>query len=54
MDVSAFYVELIAAAFIVKDLNTSPRRNVSFLAEPGWLFPERGYLERIPPDIPAG
>jgi hypothetical protein len=29
-------------------------KNGSFLAEPGWLFPERRYLKKIMPDIAAG
>ena len=35
---------------IAQDLNIY----VKFLAELGWLFPERRYLKRISPDIPAG
>jgi len=38
------------AVFIAQDLNF---RN-KFLAEPGWLFPERRYLKRISPNIAAG
>jgi hypothetical protein len=53
----------LLAVFIAQDLNIyapradSPglrRVNVKFLAELGWLFPEKRYLKTISPDIPAG
>jgi hypothetical protein len=39
--------------FALKALLTGLRAGTVLFFEPGWLFPERRYLKRNPPDISA-